>query len=321
MEMRLLEYAIEVYRKKSFTKAAQTLCIAQPSLSQQISKLERSLGVTLFYRGHGGVEVTPDGLRFIEQAEQIVRMRDDLIREMNERREGIGRELVIGITAITGGHVLPPLLKAYKEQYPQVQVRLVEESTATLEELTAKGLADVSILSLPLDDSRLATRVMLTEPIFVAVPRVKKDWMPTEVQRRIEFAILETDEEPISHIISLADLSNAPFILLKQGFGFRRTILELCAKHGFQPHIAYETSSIETAQSLVTYGLGVTLVPDMVRRHVHPHPLYLSLDSKPSRTLVFAYRAERYLSLAARALLDIYEKLSSGEIPVDLGTG
>jgi DNA-binding transcriptional LysR family regulator len=312
MEMRLLEYALEVYRKRSFTKAAQSLCIAQPSLSQQIGKLERELGVTLFYRGHGAVEATPDGLRFIEQAEQILRMRDDLLKEMKERREGIGRELVIGTTAITGGHVLPPLLRAYKERYPQVQVRLVEESTAALAELTAKGMADVSILSLPLDDARIGTRVMLTEPIYAAVPCTKPEWMPGEVFREWEENPDGITGESPRRPLSLAALADAPFILLKQGFGFRRTILELCAKYGFQPQIAYETSSIETAQSLVAHGLGVTLVPDMVKRSVPPHPLYFPLDGNPTRTLVFAYRAERYLSMAARALLDVYEELSSG---------
>lgn len=313
MEMRLLEYALEIYRQRSFTKAAQQLCIAQPSLSQQISKLERELGVSLFYRGHGAVELTPDGVRFIEQAEQILRLRDDLIREMRERKEGFGRELVIGTTAITGGHVLPPLLQAYRERFPQVQVNLVEEATEQLEELTAKGIVDVSILALPLDDPRLATKTMLTEPIYVALPRMQKEWMSPEVTRWIQLSQdkLLQERDVATGSLSLAELAKAPFILLKQGFGFRQTVLELCAKKGFQPHIAFETSSIETAQSLVSYGLGVTLVPEMViRQDSRPHPLYVPLDSQPTRTLVFAYRGDRYLSLAVQALLEVYEEIS-----------
>ncbi|TCP29482.1 DNA-binding transcriptional LysR family regulator [Scopulibacillus darangshiensis] len=298
--MRLLEYALEVYRHKNFTKAAGHLHIAQPSLSKQIAKLEQELGVSLFYRGHGAVEPTPDGVRFIEQAEKILNMRRSLEREMHERKEGIGGDLTIGTTAITGGHVLPPILRAFTEQYPNVRVRLVEEATAKLTELTAKGFIDVSILALPVEDARLTTKTMLTEPLYLVLPRTQKPWMSKILQGLNSFQEAS---------VSLRSLSSSPLILLKQGFGFRRTVLELCAESGFQPQIAYETSSIETAQSLVMNGLGVTIVPEMVlRRDLERKLHYVKLDSNPTRTLVFAMNRERYLSMAAKALIKIHEE-------------
>ncbi|MFC4077061.1 LysR family transcriptional regulator [Salinithrix halophila] len=309
MEMRLMEYAVEVCRKKSFTKAAASLHIAQPSLSQQIKSLERKLGVRLFVRGHGEVVPTPDGVRFLDHAEKILRMRDDLEREMNERSEGMRRELTIGAPAITGGHVLPPLLQAFGVRYPQVRVRLIEESPDKLEDLTARGMVDLSILSLPIEDSRLTTRGMFTEPLLLALPRTEKEWMSETVRQLVKPASHHFQDHPLQEDgnLSLSVCSGAPFILLKRGFGFRRVVLELCAESGFQPQIIYETSSIETAQSLVAHGLGVTLVPNMVvRHHAQPKPLYLPIDSHPTRTLVFVYLKERYLSLAARALLDTY---------------
>ena len=304
MEMRLLEYVLEIYRKQSFTKAAASLRIAQPSLSQQIAKLERELGVSLFFRGHGTVLPTPEGMRFVEKAEQILRMRNDLEREMREQSEGIGRDLVIGTTAITGGHVLPPLLQAYEERYPQVRVRLIEESTETLTDLTARGLVDLSILALPVEEPRLTTKPLLTEPLFLVLPRTEKDWMSDEVRR----FVTSSSVDPFLTTLPFASVAKAPFILLKQGYGFRRTVLELCAESGFQPQIAYETSSIETAQSLVTYGLGITLVPHMVMRRDR-QPIYVSLDSHPTRTLVFTYHRERYLSLTARKFLDVADEI------------
>lgn len=110
--------------------------------------------------------------------------------------------------------------------------------------------------------------------------------------------------------IALSTLSNAPFILLKQGYGFRQTVLGLCAECGFQPQVAYETSSIEMAQSLVAHGLRVSLVPSMVRReHLPKRPTYLELAERPTRTLAFVYRKERYLSRTARAFLEISREL------------
>ncbi|MCY0875415.1 MAG: LysR family transcriptional regulator [Firmicutes bacterium] len=311
MEFRWMEYATEVARRRSFTKAAAQLHVAQPSLSQQIAKLEQELGVTLFYRQRGSVEATPDGVRFVEQAEQILRMRDDLLREMRERAEGVGRELVLGAPAITGGRVLPPLLRLLEERYPQIRVRLVEETTERLEHMTARGGTDLSVLALPLEDDRLAIHPLLTEPLYLAVGRECKPWMSPQLADFVAHAAASSDSVVPCGEVRLSEFARAPFIMLKQGYGFRRTVLGLCAESGFQPYLAYETSSIETAQAMAAHGLGVTLVPAMVAGQLsQAAPLYALPQGHPTRTLVFAYRADRYLSLAARALLTISDEWS-----------
>ncbi|WP_245926299.1 LysR family transcriptional regulator [Sulfoacidibacillus thermotolerans] len=301
--MRWIEYALEVYRQASFTRAAEAMCVAQPSLSQQVAKLERELGVVLFERGHSAVTPTEAGRRFIHYAEEILRLRDDLAREMHERGQGMGKELVLGAPAITGGHVLPPVLHAFTSRFPQVRVRFIEETTEALEELAVSGVTDLTLLSLPLRDERLAVHALFTEPLYLAVPQ---ELAPKECKGFREEAQLR---------VKLSDFASRPFILLKQGYGFRDTVLALCAEAGFQPLIAYETSSIETAQALVANGLGVTVVPAMVRRVGSPKPAYLLLDSEPTRTLVFAYRKDRYLSLVARAFLEVFEDVRVIERP------
>jgi DNA-binding transcriptional LysR family regulator len=302
VEIRLLKYVLGVNEMKSFTKAAQLLCISQPSLSQQIAKLEGELGIRLFHRGHGYVTPTPDGIRFIHQAKRIVQLDGDLQREMRERSEGIGQELCIGTTAITGGHVLPPLLRVFNKQFPHVSVRLIEASTENLEDLTARGEVDLSILPLPLQNPHLCSTPMLTEPLLLALPRSEEQWMSDGIR-----LLIACDEDTLSKQFHLTQLSMMPFVLLKPGYGFRSTVLQICAENGFQPNVVYETSSIETAQSLVAYGLGVTLVPQMVARYDKRHaPKYVSTTSSLTRTLVFAYSNERYLSLAAKNFLEVY---------------
>lgn len=309
METRLLRYAVEVYRKQSFTKAAMDLHIAQPSLSQQIAKLEQELGVRLFLRSRGKVTVTPEGERFVKKAVMILQMHDDLKREMKEKSQGMGQDLVIGTTAITGGRVLPPLIQQFDERFPKVRLRLVEGSTKKLVNLTLNGQVDLSLLALPIGESCLSVETIITEPLFLAIPRVAKRWMSKTMREMIEKA----DHPMLSNPCPLQEFSQAPFILLKKGFGFRQTLLELCAESGFQPQVAYETSSIETAQSLVAYGLGVTLVPKMVinlQKHDPATPFYLHLDPYPTRTVGFVYHRERYLSLAAKEFLSIARRYS-----------
>ena len=102
-----MEYVIEVYRQQSFTKAADQLHIAQPSLSQQMKKLEEELDTPLFIRKYGQVTPTPQGRRFIKRAENILKERDDLLREMGEAAYEIGKELNIGAPAVTGDMSCP----------------------------------------------------------------------------------------------------------------------------------------------------------------------------------------------------------------------
>ncbi|OLQ46042.1 LysR family transcriptional regulator [Bacillus licheniformis] len=303
MDIKVMEYAAEIARRQSFTKAAEHLHIAQPSLSQQIKKLENELGLSLFHRSHGSITLTPHGRRFIEKAEDIIRSRDDLLREMQERSHGIGHKLSIGIPAVTGRYIFPPLLKQFLARYPHVEVQLVEKDPVSLEEMTAKGEVDLSVLSLPIEDERLSITPFLTEPIVLAVPKEKQRWMPPEMTVLIEKA-LEGEKGP-QPCVPLDMVRHVPFILLKEGYGFRRTVLDLCAESGFKPNAAFKTSHIETAQSLVANGLGVTMAPNMVRRDKDPGVIYLSIQSAPSRTLVFVFLKNRYISLTAQAFIEL----------------
>ncbi|MGN9866833.1 LysR family transcriptional regulator [Bacillus swezeyi] len=309
MDMRLFEYTAEIYIKGSFTKAADSLHIAQPSLSQQIKKLENELGFPLFYRKRGGVSPTPQGKRFIQRAQEILRARDDLLREMQDQLQEMGTELSIGIPAVTGGYLLPPLLKTFLEKHPNVHIQLIEESPAVLEQMTENGEIDLSILPLPIDNEWLATVPILTEPLFLAIPFEKQSWMTEQMQSFIYSVCKETEKTAVP----LKAAEDVPFILLKEGYGFRRTVLDLCAKAGFKPKETFKTSSIETAQSLVEYGMGVTIVPQMVIREASAKIGYVPLEPEPTRTLVFAYSEYCYLSLAANAFMETAEKLFAHE--------
>ncbi|MFN2744517.1 LysR family transcriptional regulator [Bacillus sp. z60-18] len=306
MEMRLFEYTVEIYQQGSFTKAADSLHIAQPSLSQQIKKLEFELGFPLFYRKRGGVSPTPQGKRFIQRAQEMLRARDELLREMRDQRLEMGTELSIGMPAVTGAYLLPPLLKAFLDKHPNVHVQLIEESPAVLEEMTENGEIDLSILPLPIENERLATVPILTEPLFLAVPFEKQSWMTEPLQTFIYSVRNEAEKTAVP----LKAAEAVPFILLKEGYGFRRTVLDLCAEAGFKPRVTFKTSSIETAQSLVEHGMGVTVVPRMVMRETSGKMIYAPLDTGSSRTLVFAYSENCYVSRAAKAFMEAAKKMN-----------
>ncbi len=293
MEIRQLQYAIQIAAERNFSRAADKLHIAQPSLSQQLSKLEKELGVLLFKRSTNSVELTYAGSVFVEKAQQIVDMADQLRREMEDIADMRKGRLVVGSLPMTGAHVLPYVLPAFREAYPDIEIVLIEESTRNLEQLTASGGTDVSLLTLPLEEQSLAYQPLVDEEICLAVP---PDSPLARGDRR--------------RPIPVASLADQPFVLLKKGQGFRAIAHDLCRKAGFEPRVVFESGNINTVQSLVAAGMGIAFVPAMMRHDDWQGraPVYLTLEGRPARTLVIAYRKGRYLSNAAEAFIETFHQ-------------
>jgi LysR family hydrogen peroxide-inducible transcriptional activator len=133
MELRQLLYAVRIAEEQSFSKAAEKLHLAQPSLSQQIAKLERELGIILFERSTNTLKLTYAGERFFESAVKILDQVEQLKKEMEDVAELKRGTLTVGSLPITGTHILPLVLPIFKKNYPGVEVKLIEEATRTLE--------------------------------------------------------------------------------------------------------------------------------------------------------------------------------------------
>ncbi|WP_281888042.1 LysR family transcriptional regulator [Paenibacillus sp. YYML68] len=297
MELRQLQYALQIALDKNFSRAAEKLHIAQPSLSQQLSKLEKELGVLLFQRTTNSVEATYAGTLFVEKAQKILDLVEQLKMEMEDISQMRKGRLVVGSLPITGAHVLPLVLPEFRSRYPEIDVVLIEDSSSNLEQLTALGGADISLLSLPLNDDALDYIPVIEEEIKLAVPP----------GHPLAARSAEKPRKPIE----LSALRAEPFIALKQGQGFRQLTMELCGSAGFRPNIVFESSNIETVQSFVAAGMGIAFVPDMVSRGKWSElaPVYLPLVGRPTRVLVIAYRKGRYLSKAVAAFMDTFREV------------
>lgn len=294
MELRQLQYAMQIAAERNFSRAADKLHIAQPSLSQQLSKLEKELGVLLFQRNTSSVELTHAGEKFVEQAQVIMDAVELLRQEMSDISQLRSGRVVVGSMPITGAHLLPHVLPVFKQKYAEVEITLLEDSSMNLEKLTASGQTDLSLLSLPLEIPTLAYEVLGEERIVLAVP-------PEHRLASRSTAGIRT---------ALEELKDEPFIVLKEGQGFRKMTVELCREAGFEPQIVFESNNMETVQSLVAAGMGVTLVPHFIARAPRSEfvPVYLPLaEPVPSRTLVVAYRRGRYLSKAAEAFIQTFK--------------
>jgi LysR family hydrogen peroxide-inducible transcriptional activator len=288
MELRQFQYAIQIAAEKNFSRAAEKLHLAQPSLSQQLSKLEKEIGVLLFQRNTNSVEITHAGEVFVEKAQKILDMVNQLKKEMEDISQMRKGKLVVGSLPITGSHILPLVLPVFQSRYPEIEIVLVEDTSTRLEHLTSNGQTDICLLTLPLHEPSLTYQSLIEEEIWLALPP--------------QHTLLQAKNQPIQ----ISDLGKEPFIVLKKGQGFRQITEELCLSAGFQPNIVFESSNIDTVQSLVAAGMGIAFVPSMIaRKHGSPFtPAYIPLHDKPHRTLVIAYRKGRYLSKAAEAFIE-----------------
>lgn len=292
MELRQLQYALMIAAERNFSRAAEKLHIAQPSLSQQLSKLEKELGVLLFQRNTSTVELTHAGREFMKRAQRIIDEMEILRVEMEDISQLRKGRITVGSMPITGSHLLPHVLPAFRAEYPGIDVTLMEDTSHHLERLTANGKTDISLLSLPLTEPTLDYAPIADEPIDLAVPPGHR-------------LALRSGSYPLAGV-DMKELEHEPFIILKQGQGFRKTVLDLCRQAGYEPQVVFESSNMETLQSLVAAGMGVTLVPRFVARSKRSEllPVYLPLaDPVPYRTLVIAYRKGRSLSKAAEAFI------------------
>jgi len=201
-------------------------------------------------------------------------------------------QVTLGCLPTTGAYLLPPLLKAFRQAYPHLTVKLWEDSSPKLAEALIEGQADLAVVDEAAQVPGLTLYPLLSEPLLVAVP----------------------SDHPLAGrgVIAIEALGQEPLIVMKPGHGFRQIVLDYLGRRGLSPPIVYESSGIDTVQAFVEAGLGVSIVPRMVRKH--PGPVYLDiLPPTPTRTLSLAVRTGAVASPATQAL-DVFVRnwFSSG---------
>jgi DNA-binding transcriptional LysR family regulator len=299
MDFRQLHYMLMVAEERSFSKAAQKLYIAQPSLSQYIQKLEQQLGVQLFDRSTTPLRLTYAGELYAETGKRILDLNSQLSQQMEDIANFKKGRLIIGLSPFRSTYIMPKILPSFYKQFPGIDIVLVEGTSPELENLALKGVTDISIMTLPIKDELFSYETIMTEEILLAIPPHHR------ISERIKE--IRTNNHPYLEI-NLNDLREEPFILLKQNQKLHQISTYICEQAGFKPKIILETESIEAAHAFVAAGMGITFIPDTLTsfNKFQQHPIYLSIEKlKPIRTLVVAYRKGKYISKAAKEFISL----------------
>jgi LysR family hydrogen peroxide-inducible transcriptional activator len=170
MEMHQLRYVVAVARTGNFSRAAEQCRVAQPSLSQQVQKLEAELGERLFDRLRRESKLTAAGEAFLRRAVRILEEVDAARREAGDTRQLLRGTLTVGVLPTIAPYLLPDVLVAFAEKFPGVETVVHEDMTARLLKQLLAYEIDLALASLPVDDPRLHVRELFAEELKLALP-------------------------------------------------------------------------------------------------------------------------------------------------------
>ncbi len=247
MELRHLRYFVAVAEELHFGRAAERIHIAQPPLSQQIRQLEEEIGVKLFQRTKRRVQLTHAGEIFMEEARQILAHSQKAVGLARRADRGeIGR-LIVGFVGSMTYRFLPSALRSFRDQFPDVELVLRELTTDQQLKALRDRAIDVGFLRQPIKDDALNIETIFREPLILA---------------------LALDNVLVNSLhISLEMLAREPFVMVsrQESPTFYDLIIGLCHQAGFSPRVVQEAIQMPTILSLVSVGIGVTLVPASVQ--------------------------------------------------------
>lgn len=282
MQLHQLAYFVAVAEHRHFTRAAEEMRVAQPSLSQQIRTLEHDLGAPLFHRIRGNVSLTEAGEVLLPIARRILAETESArlaIRELAELDRGRVR---LGAPPSLCTGLLPAMLSAFRRRYPGIQLELHESGSGDLRQRLAEGALDLALLAgaRMTGDPHLAATPLLLEELVVISP--------------VDAAVRKAR-------IDVRELADVPLVMFRRGYDVREATVNACRAAGFEPSFAIEGGEMDAVLELVRAGVGSAVVPSTVagERFVMTR---FAPEAGMTRIVQLAYRKEVEPTRAVRAL-------------------
>lgn len=283
MEFHQLRYVCAIADTGNFSRAAERCQVSQPSLSQQVLKLEEELGTKLFDRLGRSIRLTEAGRAFIPRARTILAQMEAARSTAADKNTDFHGSVTVGVIPTVAPYLIPNYAAAFAKKYPDAKLRIVEDTTAVLVEGLRDLSIEVAILALPLRHKDLELYRIRTEPLFAALSR----------EHRLASA----------KSLALKELRGESFVLLRDGHCFRDLSINTCTRARFTPHIAFESGQFSSLLGMVAADVGVSLVPEMaIDRNVACRYVRLS-DVQATRTIVTAVLRGRSFNRVQQAFL------------------
>jgi DNA-binding transcriptional LysR family regulator len=304
VRLQQLRYFATVADTRHFTRAAEILHVAQPSLSQQIRTLERELGAELFHRARGNIALTDAGEALLPLARQILADTETARREVQEVAQLRRGRVRLGAPPSLCASLVPDVLRRFHDEFPGIELIVDEGGSQDLVRTLAAGELDLALIITPLAGQApaLATTELLREELVVASSPAS----PPPVRRR--------------HI-RVEDLRDQPLVMFRRGYDLREFTTSACRAAGFEPSYSVQGGEMDAVLGFVRAGLGIAVIPGMVaaRSGLRATPF---AGHGMQRTISLAHRKDVAPPRAARELSRVLrEHLRSARAGEELTPG
>lgn len=301
VQLHQLAYFVAVADARHFTRAAERMRVAQPSLSQQVRALERDVGAELFHRIRGNLSLTEAGETLLPFARRILADSESAYQAVRELDE-LGRGRVrLGATPSLCTGVLPAMIAGFRTAYPGIEITLRESGSRDLQTDLSEGAIDLAMIV----DSRLRDRGELTT-------------LPLLVEELVVISAKDRPAPVRRARMRIGDLKGRPLVMFRRGYDLRDATVSACRAEGFEPSFAIEGGEMDAVLEFVRAGVGMAVVPSTVVRD----GFRVTRFAEPglSRVVRLAYRQDIEPSRAVRALRDAVTRYLADAATLPSGT-
>lgn len=297
MDMRQLKYFLTIAKEGQVTRAAKLLNMEQPPLSRQLKLMEEELGVKLFDRNGKGLKLTDSGELLKQKAESLLLQFDESIREVKGMEEGVRGVLSIG-SVVSCISLLPKRIELFREKFPQLTYKISEGDHFYLGEQLEKRAIDLIVARLPFEaqthPQQYSILPLPSDPFVVVIP---SSWAQYSGKQNIY----------------MKELAKFPFLTLKTDKTTRmhEQVVNECKRHGFEPNIICECSSVAIIMSLIAGGIGATVFPKSVMSSF-PGTVVKMLDIADAdfqSDVGILWLKDRYLPIRAQLFIDSFRNV------------
>ncbi len=293
MELHQLRYVLAIADTGNFTRAAEATHVSQPSLSQQIAKLESELDHKLFHRLCRKAVPTDAGEILIERARRILFEVDNVTDEIHDD-PALGSQITVGMIQTVAPYLLPKLIERCQAKHPHLQVNSFEGFRGDLVRGVLDGRVDLALVATPYTHPQLSIEPMFEEPLLLVVGRKH----PLASKRKF----------------TAQDLRDETFIMMGRGSTLTEQVQEFCGEHDFEPSIGHRCAQVSTLKSLVALGLGIAILPQIAHHpNDHDRLIYRKIVGRsPVREIGMVRHLQRYQSQGTRQFLKILRDVLRG---------
>ena len=302
-------YVYEVYKEKSFSKAAENLFISQPALSLTVKKIEKKLGTQLFDRSTTPIQLTESGQEYIRCVEHIMDIESgyqNFLNAFNDLKVG---SLIIGASNFFTSFILPPYITRFLSKYPSIRIHLAESDTVTLEKRLFSGELDFIVENCTLDPAVYTRVPFYSEELILASPKSLAWNQAAEPYQLTTKEILrDCHKKPKTPAVPLHLFADAPFILLRQGNDSRSRADRIFEEQSMRPVVVLELDQLATAYHTACHGLGIAVISDTVVKTTLPDSrmVYYKIGSAHAqRENYFYYKNHKYITRAMEEFLHL----------------